>query len=244
VLEIAEKIQIVLVETSHPGNIGAAARAMKTMGLNRLVLVNPAQYPCVEATARAAGADDVLAKAVVTDSLKAGISDASYVLGTSARLRTLRWPGVDPSTAAVESLQTIRENGSVALVFGRESSGLTNEELSLCHKLVHIPVNPDYSSLNLAAAVQVLCYEIRSQFTADDKPLVVDDSGEKQATAHDMEDFMRHLENTLIKIDYMDPANPRKSMPRLRRLFHRARMSRNEVNLLRGVLKQMSKLAD
>ena len=110
--------------------------------------------------------------------------------------------------------------------------------------LEHIPVNPDYSSLNLAAAVQVLCYELRSQFTAADQPLVVDDSGEKPATAEDMEDFIQHLENTLIKIDYMDPENPRKSMPRLRRLFHRARMSRNEVNLLRGVLKQIGRIAD
>lgn len=241
-LEIAEKIKIVLVETSHPGNIGAAARAMKTMGLNRLVLVQPANYPCVEATARAAGADDVLATAEVVNSLEDAIADTSYVLGTSARLRTLRWPGVDPRTAAAESVQAVREGGSVSLVFGRESSGLTNEELSLCHKLVHIPVNPDYSSLNLAAAVQVLCYEIRSLVTAGDQPVVVDDSGEKPATAADMQEFMQQLEQTLIKIDYLDPDNPRKSIPRLRRLFHRARMSRNEVNLLRGVLKQIGKI--
>ena len=241
-LEIAEKIKIVLVETSHPGNIGAAARAMKTMELNRLVLVKPAKYPCVEATARAAGADDLLATAEVVNSLEDAIADASYVLGTSARLRTLRWPGVDPRTAAVESLQAVREGGSVALVFGRESSGLTNEELSLCHKLVHIPVNPDYSSLNLAAAVQVLCYEIRSLATAGDQPFVIDDSGEKPATAADMEAFINQLEQTLISIEYLDPGNPRKSIPRLRRLFHRARMSRNEVNLLRGVLKQISKI--
>lgn len=242
-LEFTEKIKIVLVETSHPGNIGAAARAMKTMGLEQLVLVNPANYPCVEATARAAGADDVLAKAVIVDTVKEAIADASYVLGTSARLRTLRWPGVDPRKAAAESLQTIQEGGSVALVFGRESSGLTNTELSLCHKLVHIPVNPEYSSLNLAAAVQVLCYEIRSLVIADHPPVVVDDSGEKPATASDMEEFIQQLEQTLIAIDYLDPSNPRKSMPRLRRLFHRARMSRNEVNLLRGVLKQIGKIA-
>jgi len=244
VKEIADKIKIVLVETSHPGNIGAAARAMKTMGLKNLTLVRPKDYPCVEATARAAGADDVLANAQVVKTLKAALEDASYVLGSSARLRTLRWPGIDPRKAALESLQTIEAGAVVALVFGRESSGLSNEELSLCHKLIHIPVNPDYSSLNLAAAVQVICYELRVLMESSNPPLVADDSGEPPATAGDMESFIQQLEQTLIRIDYLDPENPRKSMPRLRRLFHRARMSRNEVSLLRGILKQMGKLID
>jgi len=242
VKEIADKIKIVLVETSHPGNIGAAARAMKTMGLENLALVQPKDYPCVEATARAAGADDVLANAAVVETLEEAIEDATYVLGTSARLRTLRWPGIDPRKAAQESVEAVTNGGSVALVFGRESSGLSNEELSLCHKLIHIPVNPDYSSLNLAAAVQVICYELRILLESDNQPVVVDDSGEPPASAGDMESFIQQLEQTLTHIDYLDPDNPRKSMPRLRRLFHRARMSRNEVSLLRGILKQIGKI--
>lgn len=240
--EMSDKIKIVLVETSHPGNIGAAARAMKTMGLKKLTLVRPKDYPCVEATARAAGADDVLARAAVVETLKEAIEDTSYVLGTSARLRTLRWPGIEPRKAATESVEAIAKGGSVALVFGRESSGLSNEELSLCHKLIHIPVNPDYSSLNLAAAVQIICYELRILMTSDNPPQIQDDSGEPPATAGDMESFIQQLEQTLIHIDYLDPVNPRKSMPRLRRLFHRARMSRNEVSLLRGILKQIEKI--
>ncbi len=240
--EIADRITIVLVETSHPGNIGAAARAMKTMSLKNLVLVRPKDYPCVEATARAAGADDVLANARVVESLEAAIADATYVLGTSARLRTLRWPGIDPRQAAVESIEAVAKGGSVALVFGRESSGLTNEELSLCHKLVHIPVNPEFSSLNLAAAVQLICYEHHLLTLDENRKIVADDSGELPATAADMESFIRQLEKMLINIDYLDPANPRKSIPRLRRLFHRARMSRNEVSLLQGILKQIGKL--
>ena len=231
---ITQNIKIVLVETSHPGNIGAAARAMKTMGLERLALVRPRDYPCAEATARASGADDVLARAVVHDSLEEAISDCRLVLGTSARLRSLKWPQLNPRETADQVLKEAGE-GHVALVFGRERVGLTNEELALCHYLVNIPSNPEYSSLNLAAAVQIICYELMMQ-GGGARPAEVQELGEVPVDQEEMERLYRHFETALIELDFLDPDNPKHLMRRLRRLYNRVRLTQNEVNILRGIL--------
>ena len=230
-----DSIRIVLVGTTHPGNIGAAARAMKTMGLARLYLVGPAHYPDAEATARASGADDVLAGAVVCDDLAAALTGCPLVFGASARRRTLAWPEVDARECA---RQATGHDGEVALVFGREHSGLSNPELDHCHALVHIPANPAYSSLNLAAAVQLLAYEVRMAVgAAEPAPR----AGEALASSEDVERFYAHLEETLVAIGFLDPDNPRQLMRRLRRLFSRARLERTELNILRGILTETGK---
>ncbi len=228
-------IRIVLVCTSHPGNIGAAARAMKTMGLTRLTLVAPERYPSVEATARASGADDVLAQAHIVGSLDEALAGCHLVFGASAHQRTIVWPQLDPRACAalVVSASATEE---VAIVFGREQSGLTNEELERCHYLVQIPAIPDFSSLNIAAAVQVITYEIRM---ASLHAQPVADSGEEHvsgATADEMEQFYAHLWQTVIDIGFVDPAKPRLLARRLRRLFNRTRLDKNELNMLRGIL--------
>jgi len=235
---VISNVRVVLVETSHPGNIGAAARAMKTMGLNELYLVKPKQFPRAEASARAAGADDLLAKAQVVESLKDALHSCTLVLGTSARLRSLRWPIVNPREAAeLAAKQTNQEK--LALVFGRERSGLTNEELSLCHQLIHIPVDPDFFSLNLAAAVQVVTYELRMRLI-DTKVEQTPEPGEYPAPAEVMQGFFTHLEKTLVEVGYLNPKDPRYLIPRLRRLFHRANPTDNEINIMRGILKSIS----
>ncbi|AOV16864.1 tRNA (cytosine(32)/uridine(32)-2'-O)-methyltransferase TrmJ [Acidihalobacter aeolianus] len=232
------RIRIVLVEPSHPGNIGAAARAMKTMGLSRLYLVSPEQYPHAEATARASGADDILASAVVCNDLDAALSGTTLVFGTSARARNLEWPTIPPRAAA--EAVTHEPEGEVALLFGRERSGLTNEELERCHYRVHIPANPNYSSLNLASAVQILCYELA--LVADHEVVnpqtreTTSEVGESFADQIDVERFYAHLEQALVEIDFLDPDNPRQLMRRLKRLFNRTRLLHTEVNLLRGIL--------
>jgi TrmH family RNA methyltransferase len=234
--EALENIRVVLVNTSHPGNIGAAARAMKTMGLTRLYLVEPLQYPCAEATARASGADDVLAGAVVCGSLTEAVGDCRLVIGTSARERRLEWPLLLPDEAAG---QLVREasRGEVALVFGRERFGLTNEELDACHFLVNIPANPDYSSLNLAAAVQVLCYELRRNCGRPRTAVQPVTEEDLPATAEEVEGFYAHLEETLCHIGLMTAEEPKTSLlRRLRRLYQRTRLTRTEVNILRGIL--------
>lgn len=230
-----DSIRIVLVGTTHPGNIGAAARAMKTMGLERLYLVAPARFPDAEATARASGADDVLASAVVCGDLAAALSGCSLVFGASARRRTLAWPEVDARECA---RQASAHAGEVALVFGREHSGLSNPELDHCHALVHIPANPEYSSLNLASAVQLVTYEVRMAAAA---PEPAPQAGEALASSEDVERFYAHLEQTLVAIGFLDPANPRQLMRRLRRLFNRARLERTELNILRGILTETGK---
>jgi len=226
-------IRIVLVNTSHPGNIGAAARAMKNMCLERLYLVEPKGFPCAEATARASGADDVLANAVVCDSLEQALDGCHFVVGTSARSRSISWPVENPRQAAARVMQESRD-GDVALVFGREHSGLTNEELEKCHYLVHIPTNPDYSSLNLAAAVQVLCYEL--MLFSPDENSQLEEEARDLASAEEMESFFEHLEQTLVELEFLDANHPRKLMRRLRRFFNRARPDKTEMNILRGVL--------
>ncbi len=228
-------IRVVLVETSHPGNIGAVARAMKNMCLHRLHLVRPQQFPHAEATSRASGADDLLAHAQVCDSLDEALAGCSLVIGASARLRSIAWPLLDPRECADQVFAHLPE-GEVALVFGREASGLTNEELERCHYLVHIPANPDYASLNVSAAVQVVCYELRMAARAERGEALPQDQ-RPLATSEELEGFMGHLEQTLIDLEFLDPAQKETMLRRLRRLFLRARMDRNEINLLRGALK-------
>lgn len=233
-------IRIVLVETSHPGNIGAAARAMKNMGLERLVLVNPRRFPDAEATARASGADDLLAAAKVCSSLEEAVADCTVVFGASARLRTIPWPQVD-ARACAGRIATLAGREEVALVFGREKSGLTNEELQCCNFLVYIPSNGRYSSLNLAAAVQVLAYELRvahSGAEGEERP-----RREPLASAGEVEQFYAHLEEAMVEFEFLDPDNPRQLMRRLRRLFNRAALEKTEVNILRGVLSAAQKKA-
>jgi len=225
-------IRIVLVNTSHPGNIGAAARAMKNMGLSELVLVEPANFPHADATARASGADDILQRARVCSSLTEAIEGCALVFGASARLRSLPWPIVEPRQMAAQVVAEASQ-APVSIVFGREHSGLTNAELETCNALVHIPCNASFSSLNIAAAVQVLCYEV-NMASGTELPETADDS--EIATSDELERFHEHLQETLVEIDFLDPEKPRLLMRRLRRLFNRARLEQTEVNILRGIL--------
>ena len=226
-------VRIILVGTTHPGNIGAVARAMKNMGQNDLVLVNPRYFPHAEATARASGADDILASAQVTESIDEALADCTYVAGASARSRTIGWPSMVPRACA-ERLVAESRNGTVAAVFGPESSGLTNEHLDRCHTLLTIPTAPGFSSLNLAMAVQVLTYELR--VAAIENPNLVPNSDTPLATGEELELFYAHLEQVLRVTGYLDPENPRLLMRRLRRLFARAEPDKSEINILRGIL--------
>jgi len=232
-------IRIVLVEPSHPGNIGAVARAMKNMSLGHLYLVSPEKYPHPESSARAAGADDILDSAVVVETLSEAVSDCSLVFGASARLRTLSWPQCAPREAA-DKIVEASQAGRVALVFGRERTGLSNEELDLCHYLVHIPSNESFSSLNLGAAVQVLAYEIFSRHLISEQ---VEASTNEDVPVEqiEMQRFYQHLETVLVDLEFLDPRHPKKLMRRLRRLFNRAQPDQTEINILRGILTAVEK---
>lgn len=229
-----DKIRFVMVETTHPGNIGAAARAMKTMGLSRLHLVRPKHLPNAEAVARASGADDLLASAQVHDQLVDALRGCRLVVGSSARLRTVEWPLLEPGDCARRLLAEAGA-GEVALVLGRESSGLTNDELACCHYLVHIPTNPAFSSLNVASAAQIFAYEIRRAMR-EAAGLRIEETPRDLATAEAMEGFHAHLAQTLVDTGFSDPGQSRKLLRRLRRLFNRARPDWVELNILRGIL--------
>lgn len=231
--KILSNIRIVLVNTSHPGNIGAAARAMKTMGLSKLCLVAPKLFPHVKADEMASGALDILGQANVFDTIEEAIADCSLVVGSSARSRAIPWPMLSPRAFA-EKAANESNTDNIAIVFGREQSGLTNEELQLCHFHIQIPSNPDYSSLNIAAAVQVIAYELRVASTIDKQASVWEDD---YVCAKDMQGFYKHLEQVLIQIDFLNPKVPRQLMPRLQRLFNRIRLERMELNILRGILR-------
>ncbi len=236
-----DNIRIVLVNTSHPGNIGGAARAMKNMGLHRLYLVAPRQFPDEQATWRAASAQDVLDDAVVTDTLEEAIGDCQFVVGTSARGRRIPWPLLDPRRCATE-VNTVAADEQVAILFGREDRGLTNDELKVCNLHVNIPTSDQYSSLNLAMAVQILCYEIHLQAVADTLPDQADAQWDTPfSTRQNMERFYTHLEETLIDLEFLDPAAPRQLMARLRRLYSRVRLDEMELNILRGILTETQK---
>ncbi|MGH8279937.1 MAG: RNA methyltransferase [Gammaproteobacteria bacterium] len=234
------KIRIVLVEPSHPGNIGAAARAIKTMCLDALWLVRPLHFPHPDATARASGAVDVLRAARVTDSLDAALTGCVLIAGTSARRRELGPPVLAPRACAARLWQ-VSPDQDAAVVFGRERTGLTNEELDRCQVLVHIPANPAYGSLNLAAAVQILCYEILLAH-ASAGSIEVGDA--PPATADEMEALFAHLESAALASGFLDPVRPRRLMRRLRHLFNRAALDHSEVNILRGLLAALQAPAD
>jgi tRNA (cytidine32/uridine32-2'-O)-methyltransferase len=236
-------IRIVLVNTSHPGNIGASARAMKNMGLSKLYLVAPKDYPSGVAVGRASSALDILDNAVLCEDLKEAIADCRLVIGTSARSRRIPWPVVDPEKCA----QLIVEEGqqqNVALVFGREDRGLSNEELQLCHYHVQIAANPEYSSLNLAAAVMVLSHEIykHSQHLEEKHQEVEEVWDNELATVSEVETYLEHLEQLMIQIDFHDPENPRHLMPRLRRLYNRIRPDKMEINILHGIVSETRRM--
>ncbi|MFC6439524.1 tRNA (cytosine(32)/uridine(32)-2'-O)-methyltransferase TrmJ [Bowmanella sp. JS7-9] len=231
-----DRIRIILVNTSHTGNIGSTARAMKTMGLSSLYLVDPVSAPDGQASALAAGAGDVLAKATIVPTLADAIADCGLVIGTSARSRTLSWPMIEPRECGLKLVAEASQY-PVALVFGRENSGLSNEELQQCHFHVCIPANPEYSSLNLAAAVQTLCYEIRMASLAD---LPSEEIGD-YPLAEDLERFYTHLEQTLTKTNFIVKNHPGMVMTKLRRLFNRARPEAQELNILRGILASIDK---
>lgn len=232
-----ENIRIVMVETSHAGNIGAAARAMKTMFLSNLALVKPRNFPSDEATARASGAGDLLEAAMVVESVEEAIAGCDLVIGASARVRTLDWPQLD-GRACAELVQGRSQQGKVAILFGREDSGLTNEEMAYCHYLLHFPTNPDYSSLNVAAAVQIICYELMMQGRLNEEQQQEKrDPLSEYAASEELEGMFNHMEEALKEIEFLQPENPRQMMLRLRRLFNRAQLEVREVNILRGIFK-------
>lgn len=224
------KVKVVLVGTTHPGNIGSVARAMKTMGLVDLVLVDPQTEINDKSAALASGARDVLANARIVDTLEEAVSKCGLVVGSSARSRTLPWPMLDPRECGIKMMQEVT-NHPVAIVFGRENSGLSNEELQLCHYHVCIPANPEYSSLNLAMAVQTICYEIRMAALTKVEPIT-----EQYPNVEKLEAYYSHLEQTLLDVDFIIKAHPGQVMTKLRRLFNRARPEEVELNILRGIL--------
>ena len=229
---LADNMRMVMVETSHPGNIGAAARAMKTMGLRQLYLVKPALFPSAEVTARAAGADDILEHVVVCNSLEEAICDCVLVVATTARIRRVPWTVESPRAGAARMVESAR-SGCVAVVFGREDNGLSNEELGVCNTVVQIPANPDFGSLNVAAALQIICYEIRQAaggFT------ITQESSVPLASAEHMRQLYTHLETCMTEVGFYNPGKPRLLMRRLQRLFNRAQLDLNEINILRGFL--------
>lgn len=232
-----DNIRMVLVNTTHPGNIGAAARALKNMGLSRLVLVDPLEYPSERAVWRAANALDVLDKIQVVGTLEEAVADCPLVIGTSARGRRIPWPLLTPRECG-DRVWAESAKHEVAIVFGREDRGLTNEELQKCHFHVHIPANPEYSALNVAAALQVIAYEIRMSALAAESgaPVHFDDWDMPPAQFQDVEMYFTHLEETLTKLGFLTADNPRQTMTRLRRLYNRVRLDQMELGILRGVL--------
>jgi len=229
-----DQIRIILVGTTHTGNIGSVARAMKTMGLSQLWLVAPKDEPDGQAYALAAGASDILAKAKIVERLEDAIADCGLVVGTSARSRTLPWPMLDPRSCAQKAVVEAKDK-PVAIIFGRENSGLSNEELQLCNHHLCIAANPEYSSLNLAMAVQVLTYEVRMAALAEqEQPTPVSDV--VYPSAEQMDKFYVHLEQTLNETGFIIQQHPGIVMTKLRRLFTRARPEDAELNILRGVL--------
>ena len=231
-----DKVCMVLVGTTHPGNIGAAARAMKAMNQKNLRLVNPLHFPSAEASARAAGADDILASCKQFSSLEEAIKDCDLVIGTSARIRGIPWPMILPRECAKKIFE--KNYSSIAIVFGRESSGLSNEELQLCNLALKIPTNSEYASLNLAAAVQIICYEIYLRIYD------IDTIEYKKASLafidqEKMEQFYKHLEASFVQVGFYDTNNPKKLMHRIRRLFNRAQLYESEWKILRGFMSKI-----
>ncbi|NRB81618.1 MAG: RNA methyltransferase [Saccharospirillaceae bacterium] len=239
-----KQVKFVMVQTSHCGNIGAAARALKTMNFSQLALVNPKNYNVEdakislsdEAVARASSAADVLENAQIYSTIEEAIADCQFVVGASARNRSMPWPLKDARNTCIDLAKIIKSDQKIAILFGRESSGLSNEELSLCDAHVQIPANEEYSSLNIASAMQVLAYELRTQLM-DTTITAVD--FEPLASAKQNELFYEHLEKTLQKIGFLDQHNPRMLMQKFRRLFAKAKLETTEMNILRGTLSKI-----
>lgn len=227
------RVTIVLVEPTHPGNIGATARAMKNMGLTRLHLVSPLHFPSADATSRASGADDVLENAVVFSNLDEAIADCQLVVGASARLREIPWPEITPKACA-DLVAQQSTSGEIAILFGREHSGLTNNELDRCQYLLTIPCNPAFSSLNIAAAVQIVSYELFVK-SLTVTPIIQSTTSD-YATAAELELFYAHLHKTLNTIGFIHPDKSRSIMRRIRRLYTRTRLEKKEIDILRGIL--------
>ncbi len=230
---IFNHIRIVLCQTSHPGNIGSTARAMKTMGLSRLYLVRPKHFPDGEAKSLAVNAADLLDTAVVTQTLEEALADCQFVIGVSGKQRSRSQQVITVREAAAE-VKNIAAHQEVALVFGTEMSGLSNEEADRCHMLATIPANPEYTSLNLAQAVQIMCYELRMAITTGE--LHYQKKPAELASQQDLERFYEHMREVLEQIGYINPRAPKKLFERLRRLYGRTRLEKEEVNLLRGIL--------
>lgn len=231
------RIRIVMSRTSHPGNIGAAARAMKTMGLSRLYLVSPKHLPEEQATAMASGADDVLASATVVETLEDALQGTVLAVAMTARRRDLSAPIVWMREAAAEAVAATAQ-GEVAIVFGNETAGLSNQETDLCQTLAMIPANSEYSSLNVAAAVQVACYELRVAGFDIGVPPPIHEAGQP-ATHDEVEGLIGHIEAAAIKSGFLDPAQPKRLIPRVRRLFARAQPEKEEVAILRGLMSSL-----
>lgn len=250
-MDLLNKIRIILVEPTHPGNIGAVARSMKTMGLSRLVMVNPKKFPHYEATKRAAGAESVLLASQVVDTLDQAIGDCTLVLGTSVRDREVSWPTLDPKYSAekifehfLEHDEASRANLEVAILFGRESSGLTNAEMDRCYSQIRIPANVQYSSLNLASAVQIITYELRMRSIIAGEPgelleqedLTPAEQRQQIATQAQLDGHIQHLQNTLESLDFIKSKPPTLLMRKLTRLYNKAQLTIEEVQILRGIL--------
>ncbi|SKB89577.1 RNA methyltransferase [Luteibacter sp. 22Crub2.1] len=244
--ELHDRLRFVLVRTSHSGNIGSAARAMRTMGFDRLTLVAPHRFPDPEATALAAGADDVLGQAAIHDDLVAGLAGATFSLGLSARRRGVNLPELDPREGAAQAIAAARRGEQVALVFGNERTGLENDELARCHAMVRIPSVDDFSSLNLSQAVQVVAYELRTALLADEQPVVTQaepDPDEIPADAEQLERFFTHLGEMLDDIEFHKGRSPTTIMLKLRKLFLRARPELRELRILHGILADAQRMA-
>ncbi|PSV25556.1 MULTISPECIES: tRNA (cytosine(32)/uridine(32)-2'-O)-methyltransferase TrmJ [unclassified Photobacterium] len=234
-----DKIRVVLVGTSHPGNIGSAARAMKVMGLTNLVLVDPACEIDGHTIALAAGAADVVENAKIVKTLDEAVADCGFVVGSSARSRTLEWPQLDPRENGIKVVAESNQH-PVAILFGRERTGLTNEELQKCHCHVYIPANPEYSSLNLAMAVQTVSYEVRMAYL-DSQKYTGKTEVEEYPRAQELEMFYEHLEKVTRQTRFINKNHPGVVMAKLRRLFTRARPEQQELNILRGILSSVEK---
>lgn len=230
-----ERVKVVLVGTTHSGNIGSAARAMKVMGLSQMVLVDPQCQVDAQAIALAAGASEIALNAQIYPTLEAAVADCGLVVGTSARSRTLEWPMLEPRECG-EKLISEANQHSVAMVFGRERTGLTNDELQLCHYHVCVPANPEYSSLNLAMAVQLLSYEVRMAYLTLQQSLQSNTLQEEYPRHQELERFYVHLEQVIMQTEFISAQQPGQVMNKLRRMFTRARPETQEINILRGIL--------
>lgn len=235
-----ERVKVVLVGTTHSGNIGSAARAMKVMGLSQMVLVDPQCQVDAQAIALAAGASEIALNAQIYPTLEAAVADCGLVVGTSARSRTLEWPMLEPRECG-EKLISEANQHSVAMVFGRERTGLTNDELQLCHHHVCVPANPEYSSLNLAMAVQLLSYEVRMAYLALQQSSQSSTLQEEYPRHQELERFYAHLEQVIMQTEFISAQQPGQVMNKLRRMFTRARPEAQEINILRGILTSVQK---